>query len=173
MIRRIGTEAFDRVYALLEKSFPREEYRPYAGQKALFSDPAYRVYGYSETEGGEILGILAVWELKEFLFLEHFAVEPARRNGGIGSRFLRELLEQWEKPAVLEVELPENEIAARRIGFYERCGFTLNRYPYEQPSLGPGRGAVPLWLMTSCGPLSPEAFPILRDEIYRRVYKIQ
>ena len=49
----------------------------------------------------------------------------------------------------LEVELPETEMAARRIGFYERNGFYYNDYFYMQPPIAEGRNAIPLRLMTT------------------------
>ena len=61
------------------------------------------------------------------------------RSGGIGGQMLDAMLARCSKRACLEAELPETELAARRIGFYERHGFTVNAdYPYFQPALTPG-----------------------------------
>ena len=56
MIERLDPKEFDAVFNLMEQSFPKEEYRPYAGQKALLSDPAYAIY--TAREGGSILGFV-------------------------------------------------------------------------------------------------------------------
>lgn len=168
MIRPMAPERFDRVYRLMEESFPKDEYRPYPAQKALLEEPGYRLWIMEEKE--ELLGFCAVWELEGCLFLEHLAVEPRYRNRGLGARFLRELAQHYRMPLCLEVELPESDLARRRIGFYERNGFVLNRYPYEMPALAPGQSPVPLLLMTSPHPLSPEEFPRVRDALYRQVY---
>ncbi|MCG8399496.1 GNAT family N-acetyltransferase, partial [Bacillus atrophaeus] len=85
------------------------------------------------------LAFLAVWEFAEFVFIEHFAVSEKARNSGIGGKMLEELARQKAGKVVLEVELPEDSLKKRRIGFYERHGFTFNEYPYIQPPMGEDR----------------------------------
>ena len=70
------------------------------------------------------------------------------------------------------MEPPETEPAVRRIGFYRRCGFFLNEYPYLQPPLAPGRSTLPLLVMTTGGPVSRPQFEQIRDVLYARVYRI-
>lgn len=165
MIEKLDPAEFDTVYSIMEQSFPLEEYRPYQGQKALLDHPSYGIYVAKEEH--RIVGLAAVWQLEGWVFLEHLAVDPRCRNRGIGA----ELLQYVSKDrACLEVELPESELACRRIGFYERNGFFLNRYPYEQPSLGEGRSPVPLYIMTTGGAVTPEEFAQIRDQLYSRVY---
>ena len=69
------------------------------------------------------------------------------------------------------VRMPDNDTARRRIGFYKRCGFSLNEYPYIQPSLGEGKSPVPLLIMTTGGEIDEECFAKLRDELYSVVYE--
>ena len=52
-----------------------------------------------------------------------FAVDPAQRNGGHGKNVLNHLCQLLQHPIVLEVEMPEEEMAQRRINFYKRQGF--------------------------------------------------
>ncbi len=167
MIEKLEIKDFDAVYAIMEWSFPLEEYRSYEGQKALLKKPAYRIY--VAKENGKILGFAAVWQLEDWLFVEHLAVDPQCRNQGIGAKLLGFLT---ENRCCLEVELPETDIARRRIGFYERNGFFLNDDPYLQPSLGEGRNPVPLSIMTSGSAISPEAFARLQELLYTRVYEV-
>lgn len=56
---------------------------------------------------------------------------------------LEELARQKAGKVVLEVELPEDSLKKRRIGFYERHGFTFNEYPYIQPPMGEDRHEIP------------------------------
>ena len=165
MIVKLEKQEFDTVFDLMERSFPLEEYRLYEAQKALLQDPVYTIYAVKEKEG--ILGFAAVWELEDWLFLEHLAVEPAQRNRGIGAQLLQFLS---ERHCCLEVEPPLTELACRRVGFYKRNGFFLNDYPYMQPSLGEGRSAVPLYIMTSGRTITPEEFAKLKNLLYSRVY---
>ena len=167
MIEKLDRTEFDAVYAIMERSFPLEEYRAYEAQKALLKKPAYSIY--VAKENGKILGFAAVWQLEDWLFLEHLAVDPQSRNQGIGAKLLGFLA---QSRCCLEVELPETDIARRRIGFYERNGFFLNDYPYLQPSLGEGRSPVPLSIMTSGSTIFPEEFTRLKELLYTRVYEV-
>ncbi len=159
---------FDAFYRLLERSFPDSERRGREGQLALFNDPAYRVDAVYNSD--TLQGFFALWEFDSFLFIEHFAVDPSVRGGGIGSEMLRTLLISTRKPVVLEVEPPEEDMARRRIGFYRRGGFILTDHPYLQPPMEPGKPTLPLRLMTSV-PLSFEALEAIKNTLYARVYR--
>lgn len=168
MLKPAEKKDFDTIFSLMEVSFPKDEYRTRDEQLALFDRPQYRVYLYCVE--GAIRGFAAVWTLDGVCFLEHLAVDPRFRSHGIGGRILRELLALYGGRVCLEVELPETELAVRRIGFYERLGFSLNRYPYLQPAMSKGQNAVPLWIMTSWGRIEREEFETLRDLLYHEVY---
>ena len=150
----------------MKQSFPIDEIRPYEEQKELLSDSRYSIYA---EEGG----FLGVWEFDDFLFIEHFAVDKAKRNSGLGSKILTEFLENNEKPVCLEVELPDTDIAKRRIGFYERNGFFLNEFDYFQPPISKGKNIVPLMIMTSNGKISKTIFEEIRDTLYKEIYKYE
>lgn len=163
---------FDTIYALMEQSFPETERRTGAGQRALLAEPDYQIW-VQRTPSGGVAGFAAVWELDEFVFLEHLAVDPLLRNGGIGARILTQLDERYGRPICLEVELPQTPMAARRIGFYRRMGYFLNDYPYIQPSMAPGRASIPLRIMTARAPIDAATFAHIRDTLYARVYKVK
>ena len=81
------------------------------------------------------------------------------------------LLARFDKPACLEAELPETELAARRIGFYERHGFTVNAdYPYFQPALTPGGSPISLHLLTTGGVRTPAELRAIETLVHTRVY---
>ena len=92
------------------------------------------------------------------------------RNSGIGGKMLEELARQKAGKVVLEVELPEDSLKKRRIGFYERHGFTFNEYPYIQPPMGEDRHEIPLRIMSAPEPLSEDEFQSVRTELYESVY---
>ncbi len=172
MLRVAEIKDFDAIFSLMEESFPKDEYRTRDEQADLFENQTYRVYLDVSPSNGEIRGFAAVWVLDGVCFLEHLAVDPRHRNGGIGARMLGELLEIFDGRICLEVELPKTEIAVRRIAFYERCGFTLNDDPYLQPPMSRGQNPVPLRIMTSWGRLRQDEFSSLRDLLYDRVYGV-
>lgn len=166
MLQRINETNFPEIYRIMQASFSDDEYRPYDEQLALFEEPEYRIY-YMPA------GFLAVWEFESFIYIEHFAVDPALRNSGTGSAMLQELVKQYQKPICLEVELPEDELTRRRIGFYERNGFVFNEYPYIQPPISKGKSPVPLRIMTYRSEITREEFQKMKEILYRRVYKCE
>lgn len=164
MLQRINETDFPEIYRIMQASFSDDEYRPYDEQLALFEEPEYRIY-YMPA------GFLAVWEFESFIYIEHFAVDPSLRNSGTGSAMLKELVKQYQKPICLEVELPEDELTRRRIGFYERNGFVFNEYPYIQPPISKGKSPVPLRIMTYGEAITRETFEAMKNVLYRSVYK--
>ena len=168
MLQSLCAGEFDQIFSLMERSFPEDEYRPRMAQRALLARSEDRLYGYRI--GERLVALAAVWELGDITFLEHLAVDPNCRGGGLGTSALKELLERYDGRLCLEVELPETDLAARRIGFYRRNGFFLNQHPYIQPALGPGRKPVPLRIMTSGGPINAAHFEKLQKLLYETVY---
>ncbi|MBR6825133.1 MAG: GNAT family N-acetyltransferase [Oscillospiraceae bacterium] len=190
MLKKLTVGDFPKVFAIMAESFPIEEYRPYEGQLALLEREEYALWGatlpckssklqgFTQSKGAgtqqeDLHGFLAVWNLKEFLFLEHFAVRKDCRNSGLGARLLQELQKCYQLPVILEVEPPIDGLSCRRVGFYERNGFFLNPYPYTQPSLGLGREPIPLQLMSSLAPLTEVEFRSARDTLYEKVYGLE
>lgn len=171
-IRAARDGEFDRVFSLLEQSFPTDEYRGYTGQRSLLSEPAYTIYVCPDESDADIRGFVTVWQFDDFAFVEHLAVDPSCRGLGLGSVILHELADLLACQIVLEVEPPDTEIAARRIEFYRRNGFYTNDYPYIQPAYSAERHALPLILMTSAEPISQTRFESVRDALYRTVYHV-
>ncbi|MBQ6946459.1 MAG: GNAT family N-acetyltransferase [Clostridia bacterium] len=171
MIEVLKIEDFDQMYHVMQYSFPPEERRTYNEQKALFNDPRYRVY--VQKEQGSVIAFLASWHLDGFVFFEHFAVAKEKRNCGVGGRFLQEVVQTVKTLVCLEVEPPRDEFSCRRIGFYERNGFTLNDYPYMQPSITAGQPPIPLMLMTIGGSVTEAEFLNLKNQLYREIYKCE
>lgn len=168
MLKKMNPDDFDKVFAIMQKSFPSDEYRDYQGQKQLLKETVYTVYVFEEDD--IIKAFISVHRLNDFAFIEHFAVNPVYRNLGIGSAMLSELKNMLDCQLCLEVELPETDIAVRRIGFYKRNGFYLNNYPYIQPSFSPDKNPVPLLIMTTGDPLDEEGFQRIKKTLYKDVY---
>ncbi len=166
----LSEKDFDAVYALLKQSFPPDEYRDSEKQKALFQNKLYTAYGL--LEGNQLQALLALWNFGHVIYIEHFAVTEASRNCGLGSRILETMKTMADCPLCLEVELPDNDMARRRIAFYERNGFTYNDYPYIQPAYSPEKATVPLRFMTTGGGISAARFAEIKACIYREVYNV-
>lgn len=176
-IKRLSKSEFSAMFNIMRQSFPLDEYRPENEQLALFNDGRYGVFAlYSGQNLSEqkLSGFLSAWELDDFTYFEHFAVDSALRGGGLGSELLAEAVRLSHGGRVcLEVEPPYTDIAARRIRFYERNGFSLNDYAYWQPPISAGRHAIPLKIMTTHGKISKTEFENIRKTLYTEVYKIK
>lgn len=166
-----GMNDFERVYEMMSASFPENEYRTPSGQKELLQHPEYRLMTESD-EQGQMIAFLAAWEFPLFRFIEHLAVDPSVRGGGIGKRLMNKYLSESKKLTILEVELPEDTLSCRRIRFYERLGFRLNDYDYVQPPLRVGEEDLPLKIMSYPKPLAENEFLACKALLYDKVYRI-
>lgn len=165
-------EQFERVYEIMSASFPVTEYRTKSGQEKLLDRSEYRLLTERDEEE-RIIAFLAVWEFPALRFIEHLAVDPSVRGGGVGNKLVRKYLEEQSvKPTILEVELPEDELSARRISFYERLGFRLNEYSYVQPPLREGGDPLPLKIMSYPQLLTEQEFLACRAILYSEVYRV-
>lgn len=168
MFQRMTEETFDEVYPLLQSAFPVTELREKERQRALLREPFYRLYGVAGQTGMQ--AVFAVWEIEDFLYIEHFAVREDCRNTGWGGRLLDRLIAEKDRPVVLEVEVPEDALTRRRVAFYERHGFVYNSYPYLQPPMRKGQGMLPLMLMTHPSAIDERTYERYKALIHKIVY---
>lgn len=157
---------------LLISAFPPEEYRQledlreYTDRKGAFSNNII-------FEDDTPIGFITYWEFKRFYYIEHFAINPALRNGGYGKRTLDYLCNYLQRPIVLEVEKPTEDMAKRRIAFYQRQGFVLWEREYYQPPYKPGDPSLPMYLMVHGHLDCQKDFDEIRNTIYQEVYGIK
>ncbi|MCM3698440.1 GNAT family N-acetyltransferase [Paenibacillus macerans] len=164
-------QQFEQVYAIMTASFPEIERRTYAGQKELLSNPYYRLI--TEPDASKrLVAFLAVWEFPLFRFVEHLAVDPSVRGGGLGKKLMAAYLEKTQAPVILEVEPPVADLAKRRVDFYKRLGFHLQPFDYVQPPLQRSQPDLPLKIMSYPGPLTEAEFARYKEILYTEVYKV-
>ena len=168
-MRKATTQDFDHIYDILQSSFPKDERRGYEAQKQLLKHPNYRIYVWEQF--GKICAFISFWKIDGFAFVEHFAVAESYRNCGLGSKMLCTLKETLCVRICLEVELPETDLARRRVEFYKRNGFYYNAYEYEQPAYSKDQVAVPLRIMSTMAPLTEVEFINVKKQIYKMVYQ--
>ena len=82
--------------------------------------------------------------------MEHFCVRPELRGRRYGAKALEELGRDG-KTVVLEIDPPVDDIARRRQGFYQRCGFAVNPYPHVHPPTGRSTRAMSWWCSPAPG----------------------
>lgn len=161
----------DEVFEIYMESFPEIERRTKEGQYQVFENGRYHLYGRIEDE--RIAAFLGYWELPSCCFIEHLASRPEYRGRKLGESLVQECVSNTDKPVFLEIEpvTERDPFTGRRAGFYERQGFVLNRFPYEQMPLKKGDDPIPLWIMSYRKPFSREEFFPFKKEIYEIVYQ--
>lgn len=164
---------FRELYEIYEVSFPEEERRREADQKRIWEKPEVEVR--VARKEGRIAAFLSCWKLESCYFLEHLATSPDCRGGGLGKMLVEECIQEAEKaglPLFLEIEpvTEKKPDTVRRAAFYERLGFAVNPFFYEQPPLQPGASRIPLWIVSYGQCVGEEEFRKYKQEIYRKVY---
>lgn len=152
-------------------SFPAEERREWTQFCHNASHNIATLYGICSD--GLLAGFFTAWNLSNGVrYIEHLATNPDFRNRGIGAKALRIFTEaDTDKPVLVEVERPGmTPEADRRIGFYQRCGFTpYPLFDYIQPPYADGLPEVPLMLMAT-GEIDPaDTARCLHTEVYKHI----
>lgn len=118
-----------------------------------------------------LVGMITTWRFDDFIYVEHFVIDPTLRGKGIGSAAIRRLQEQCAPlPILLEAE-PEHlsPQALSRIKFYQRLGFHIIDRSYVQPPYDTYLPPVHLWLLSTSPDLSPDNASLL---LHRIVYNV-
>lgn len=152
-------EDFGPVWDIYRSSFPPDGQRSLEEQFALFERKEYSLYALKKDA---IMGLMGVWSLYGFDFIEHFAVDEKYRSLGCGAQAM--MLRNGAYPTVLEV-LPQS----RAVKFFERCGFRVCEFDYLQPA-GMRKRPVKLQLMSSPMELDEKRFGEVRSSVHREVY---
>lgn len=173
-LQRITTQdvsLYTYMEQLMTTSFPSEEYRPLE-ELRHYTDNKPHFYCNIILHHDIPVGFITYWNFGHFYYVEHFAIDPSQRNGGHGKNVLNHLCQQINKPIVLEVEMPEEEIAVRRINFYKRQGFDLWEKPYMQPPYKAGDDYLPMLLMAYGNLKCEQDFEQVKDRIHQEVYNV-
>lgn len=164
-------EHYPFVEKLLVSAFPKEERRDTPSQREN-TDTNDKFHCGLITDDGEPIGLITYWNFKQFIYIEHFAIDDKLCGKGYGTEALKLTVEHLALPVVLEVEIPVkvNDEAFRRIEFYKRQGFSLRKTVYRQPPYRKHEEWLPMKLMTY-GKLPPTIG--VRNTIYREVYGVK
>jgi len=168
-LKKIESEAeFEAIKNLYLTAFPPSERREFDELKKQI----YHVECNLNLilTGEKIAGFVILWNFTDFVFLEHFAIEPGLRGLGIGERTLSEIKSRFQKTIILETELPDNELSQRRISFYERNGFHKLSRSYFQPAYSSNKSEVELKLMSTNVDLDENQLDnyisVIREKVY-------
>lgn len=176
-IKNQASPYWDSLVRVYQTSFPIDEQRPIESIARLIEhDERFVAYAIIKEDGNENcaaelqdVGLLTTWHFEDFIYIEHFAIDPTLRSQGYGSEALKAFIHEHGKPIVLEAEPPTEALSIRRIRFYERIGLTLYDFPYMQPAYTPESNPIELRLM---GTLDTNAtpLPLVSQILHREVY---
>ena len=166
----ITEERFNLVYEKMTTAFPFEERRELLDQKECLSNKFFRFFEIFDNDSD--VGFITIWDFAEFVFVEHLAIDEEKRAGGYGTKAIELVKELYKKPIVLEAEPPETDQQIKRIRFYDRAGFRVNFYEYEQPSYHGGEG-VPLKILSYPEPLSQGEFDLFIKRTRENPYRVK
>lgn len=174
-IRRIqnaDTNEYRLMEKLLTSAFPKEEYRELQELRTL-TKRKHIFHNNLIYDNGTFVGLITYWDFGRFCYVEHFATHPEMRNRGYGKEILENLKQLLHLPIVLEVECPTEEMAQRRIKFYERQGFALWEHEYMQPPYRHGDECLPMLLMAYGNLNESQDFATIERTIHKEVYNYE
>lgn len=123
---------YDDFYAIYSVSFPIFEQRNLEQQEYAFRYDNY--FLDCLTDEDRFLAFIAYWDFEDYIYIEHFAVNPDYRGENIGSRCLQQLIDTKQKMILLEIDPLSTDIARKRFRFYERLRFVANAYAHHHPA---------------------------------------
>ena len=156
-----------RIFAAYESTFPEDERRDESQFLALLDNPDSFIFSVKNDETH--VGYVILWKLENCYYLEHFEVFEEFRNLKLGSQILAELKAKFGN-IVLESEPSHlDEMAERRINFYLRNGFSIISEDYIQPSYGPGKSSMNLFLLSN---FDVTEVQVIEKELHTKVYQL-
>lgn len=165
------TAELAQIHALYEYSFPKAERREWSQVSALLQNGGPMEILELRTDG-LFAGFLIGWQLPEFYFIEHFAIQPRLRGKKIGGTIIQML--QAKYPCiVLETEPAADNDSTRRIAFYEKLGFIQLPFTYFQPPYRTGESPLSMLLMRFPSGCNEDAFRSITETLNRCIYFIK
>lgn len=138
----MNSEYAEAWWQLYESAFPASERRSATQHAAALKDAAFHCMCLADARG--FAGLLTYWKWETLVYVEHLAVSPEHRGQGIGHA----VLDMLPGTVILEIEPVEDSATARRLAFYESCGFVRLPQPHVQLAYQTGEEDIALWLLS-------------------------
>jgi len=114
----------------MTRDFPENELKPFAAVRQMMRDGIYEPLAfYDDANRLTAYAWQTVLPERPNALLDYYAVMPACRGGGVGTKILQELAQYYaprKHSLIIEcehpAEAPDPAAARRRIGFYLRAG---------------------------------------------------
>ena len=89
-VKTENQELYGFVEELMHTAFPAQERRD-TPQQREYSDSNPLFCNNVIVEDGKPVGMISYWDMGDFYYIEHFAIDPSLRNGGYGKRVLESI----------------------------------------------------------------------------------
>lgn len=166
---KLKSEDIKSMYHLMQQAFPAEQMREYQNHQILYDKGCFEAFGKKD-KYENVVAVISIWKLEEIRYVEHLVVKEEWRGQGIGEKLMQFAFQKEKSPFLLEVELPENDIAKKRIDFYKRLGMYYNDYEYFQPPWKKEYRMLPLRFMTYPEKIDEKTFQRYKNMLYQKVY---
>ena len=86
--------AYSNIEQLWLSSFPPDERRECQSQRHnTDNNPLFSCYLIENIENSQstFIGFITVWDMGDFIYLEHFATSPSVRNKGYGKQIMKKI----------------------------------------------------------------------------------
>lgn len=158
-----------KMYKLYQSAFPSSERRNLGGLEQILNHEK-RFEAYALMKEDKFVGFFTYWLFDRFCYVEHFAIDDSLRGQNLGSEVLVAFLKRTDLPVVLEVEMPDNNEAGRRIKFYERFGFRVLPHTYAQPFYDGSGRILPMLIMSNNYHFTDKHFNMIKKTLHSEVY---
>jgi len=129
IIRKSASEDLDEIFNVINDAAiayrgaipPDQWHDPYMTRDELQSqiDEGVRFFCYED--GDEIIGVMGIQDKEDVVLIRHAYVRTMRRNRGIGTTLLLNLIKDSRKPVLIGTW----KAAHWAISFYEKNGFSM------------------------------------------------
>ena len=127
MIKRLNSSHFVYFYQRMYEEFPPEEMKSFQDFNELLTEGKYQCIAYYSDDDHDVMKGYALGMLtsQKFFWLDYLHIFWENQNGGYGSKFLKELLEQVATNGILlETEVVDThdyqDKRNKRMRFYDR-----------------------------------------------------
>jgi len=129
MIRKATDEDFEEIFNIINDAAmaykgvipPDQWHEPYMTREELKAQIEDGVSFSCYVDGDEIIGVMGIQDKGDVALIRHAYVRTKRRNSGIGTILLRDLINGATKPILIGTW----KAASWAISFYEKHGFSL------------------------------------------------
>lgn len=172
VLNRVSNFISDTIIEIYEEAFSLSERRLSNKLNDFWKSNSRLTYNLI-FENSEEIGFIFHWNIENFIFIEHFAINTNFRDKGIGKEIFSEwILQNQAATYILEVEPPINQLNERRIKFYESFGFHMLNLDYHQPPYHKKYSPVRMCLMVKSETDITHQIEWYRDQIYKTVYNL-